>query len=222
MTKKPAYLRSDILKIGLSSEGIFSYVALSIMQNKADVLYVTPQAVWFTMCGVGVPLTRDLKDKVINGLMELHDYRIINLKTIGTNFYEIYTSRLDFDTDYIFYECIYHEEIRKMCSYQGKINRFELVKYFLIMLSSFENKITIVVNGCEKKRVATCHPLNLYQKLTGLSRPTILKYNAILEETKVLFVLSNPAAHTMNYYCRYENKDALLDYLKTNDLSNND
>ena len=222
MTRKPVYLRSDVLKIGLSSEGIFSYVALSIMQNKADVIYLTPQIIWLTMCGADVPLTRDLKEKVVAGLMELNEYRIISIKTIGANLYEINTSKLSFDTDHIFYEYIYAEEIRKMCRCQGKINKFELVKYFLVILSSFENKIKIMVNGCEKKRVATCHPLNLYQKLTGLSRPTILKYNAVLEETQVLFVLSSPTAHTMNYYCRYENKDAILDYLKTNNLLSKD
>lgn len=222
MIKKAIYLRSDVLKVGLSSEGIFAYVALSVMQNKTNVLYTTPQAIWFTMCGTDVPLTRDLKDKLVHGLAELHEFRIINFKMLSASFYEIDTSRLDFDTEHIFYERVYTDELRKICSYQGKVNKFDFVRYFITILSSFENHIKIVVDNCEKKRVTTCHPMNLYQKITGLSRATVVKYNAALEELKVLFVISNPKSHISNYYCRYENKDAVLEYLRTNNLINKD
>lgn len=115
-----------------------------------------------------------------------------------------------------------YEEFYKIVSDCGNVNSGALLRYYLCCLSTFEkNKITMYDYKFGYKSQM------FLSNLCGSNLPTIKKYNDLLMNAKVIYVVrrkqsvykeinnGNIYKSDTNAYCRYEDKDKCIEYIKS-------
>jgi len=132
---------------------------------------------------------------------------------------EVYYVQLDYVFDNSFF-VVYDDEIRMVLEYcKGKrnIDKFKLTGYFcyLIMRMNKENKI--------------CYPsFDKIEYDVGIGTKAIMSYNKILKDLKLIDyinggyrIVRGKVKQDVNYYCRYEDRECLKEYVKKFKEDNN-
>lgn len=216
------YFKSNIVNNkDLSDEAIFCYLALKGMDTQAHMVCASPTVLWSFMVWEDIPLSSHLANRILDGLYELKDNELISIEPCGRNhIHLIKTDRLFFDPNCNFFSTIREDEIRSLLKATTESgNKFGLLRYYASVLATFSSTVHLNINGQSKNYVASYAPLKVIAKLSGFSHNTIYKYNKLLKELKILYI-ANPHLQSRNYYCRYENKDALDAFLS--DLSSDE
>lgn len=93
------------------------------------------------------------------------------------------------------------------------VNTFLLLKYFIFLISTLSSKITVYVNADCKSSAVGYFTIDKLSELSGISVRSIIEYNSILEENKLIYVHrqsdyvldeKNNIKRLSNIYGRYE------------------
>ena len=208
------FFKSDIIKSDLSDEAVFCYIALRGMDNQRHFICTAPIQIWMFMAGNDSSLSRYIVEKILSGLYELQDRGLISLQSAEkhhTHFID--TRNLVFQSGNSFFNCIGFDEIETLLNSSiSKSSRFSLFRYYLIILSSFSAFIPLRIGDESKKYKVSNLSIGFYEKLSGLDRHTVCKYNRLLSEMKLLYI-ANSGCLSSNFYCQYKYKEALDEYL---------
>lgn len=69
------------------------------------------------------------------------------------------------------------------------INNFLLLKYFILLIGTISNKITVYLeDGSFKNRVVGNFTIDYLSELSGISDRSIIEYNKILEEIQLIYI----------------------------------
>lgn len=160
---------------------------------------------------------RRFAEKIKDGIKELLKKNIISKVESSKEYHVIDTSK--YRSEYSV--GVYSEEIQKIFSL-NVMDKFALLKYFITLIDSFKSSVRIPDNGIRpKEKVAGSYITRKLSSVTGISAPVILKYNKILEENNLIYIVrpksfvvdkSGKAGHLPNIYGRPVDKVAIEEY----------
>lgn len=93
------------------------------------------------------------------------------------------------------------------------VNTFLLLKYFIFLISTLSSKTTVYVDTNYKSSVVGYFTIDKLSELSGISTRSIIEYNSILEENKLIYIhrqrdyvldSENAIKRLPNIYGRYE------------------
>lgn len=173
----------------LSDMAIATYVALKILQNKKNKLVVSTNSIAYFLFGC-VCTDRKFLSNIHNGIQELINNNYISLiEKITSSEYVLDSENITTNASNI-KSCFYVSENDINTIMNIKIINIKLLRYYLVAISSIDNKTKIgnltQVELCEK---------------SNLGKNTILKYNKILQELGLISVQFNKVS---NIYSKIE------------------
>lgn len=183
---------------GLSNYSIAVYCVLHSLCIPTQLFRqcVTQQQIEFYLTG-DISGRRRLTDYIRCGLNELIDNNIITKEKEIQKHYILDCSNMWIDTATVKFTTITFQEVRKIFQIPN-INNFLLLRYFIILMGTISSKITVYLShGDSKNRVVGNVSIEYLSNLSGVSERTIIEYNKLLEENKLLYV--------------YRQKDFILD-----------
>ena len=166
-------------------------------------------------------ITKTEESLIHKGLKKLIDKNIVSV-----------VSRLT-DTEYIldvtninntskFFVNINVSDVRKIMNINTKVNKFTLLRYYIILLSTFK------IDKSKDSGKIGYMSQSYIKDLSGISIPTMNKYNNILEENKMIYIAKSTdheeyydskGNHRItkfkNVYSRYEDRDIADSYVNT-------
>lgn len=127
-------------------------------------------------------------DYIKCGLNELIENKVINsIYEIKGN-YILDCSNLWIDTNNSNYTIITFNEVIKIFEIEN-VNNFSLLRYFIFFIGTISNKITVYLeNGEYKNHVIGNFTIEYLSQLSGISKRTIIEYNKILEDNKLIYI----------------------------------
>ena len=113
-------------------------------------------------------------------------------------------------------------DVRKIMNIETKVNNFSLLRYYIVLISTFR------IDKSETSGKIGYMPQSYLRDISGLSIPTMNKYNDILEENKLIFIEKSSdheeyydgnGNHRLvkfrNVYARYEDRHLASSYTDT-------
>ncbi len=182
----------------LSNYSIAVYCVLHSLCIPTQLFHqcVTQQQIEFYLTG-DISGRRRLTDYIRCGLNELIDNNIITKEKEIQKHYILDCSNMWIDTTTVKFTTITFQEVYKIFQIPN-INNFLLLRYFIILMGTISSKITVYLShGDSKNRVVGNVSIEYLSNLSGVSERTIIEYNKLLEENKLLYV--------------YRQKDFILD-----------
>ena len=150
------------------------------------------------------------------GIEELNDNGYIHIIDIKQKHYILDCSNLHFDTSSGCFSNISFEEVKKIFQIKG-VNNYCLLRYFILLMGTLAGKITVMLpDGNSKSGVVSNLPISYLAKQMGVSDKTIMDYNKLLEDAKLIYVYrqndfmldkNNSIKSLSNIYGRYEDKE---------------
>lgn len=127
-------------------------------------------------------------DYIKCGLNELIENKVINsIYEIKGN-YILDCSNLWIDTNNSNYIIITFNEVIKIFEIEN-VNNFSLLRYYIYLIGTISNKITVYLeDGQYKNHVIGNFTIEYLSQLTGISKRTIIEYNKILEDNKLIYI----------------------------------
>ena len=124
-------------------------------------------------------------------ISQLADTKAIHAEGVGLNRYKFKAVKYAPGT---FYQCDF-KDIERIMRISDQCNNADLAGYYAVLCSTI-NKATRVGH----------FKINSLVTLSGVNRATILKYNRILEEHKIIYIVHSRKKGVANYYGLYEDK----------------
>lgn len=161
-----------------------------------------------------------MTDYIKCGLNELIENNVVSKIEETQKHYILDCSNLWIDTEFAHYTIMTFDEVKKIFSVKNT-NNFLLLRYFIILISTISSKITVYLeNGEYKNRVVGNFTIDYLSEISGISERTIIEYNKILEEIKLIYIYrqkdfviddKNNIKQLSNIYGRYSD----IEYIKT-------
>ena len=176
------YLRKDLVK-ELDTDALLVYVALrSMYHENEEEFYVSINSLCYRLFG-NISYTRTFKDCIVRGFSTLVERGMVVVKEeINRSEFVINAQGLHFKE--CFFIGIDLEYIRMVCNISSRVDRGGLVKYLLTMVGTLCNdpyKFQDVQVRHIKGHVGFM-PISYIAQESGISEPTALSYNTILED----------------------------------------
>lgn len=129
-----------------------------------------------------------MTDYIKCGLNELIENNIIKEINKVQKHYILDCSNLWIDTNNSNYTIITFNEVIKIFEIEN-VNNFSLLRYYIYLIGTISNKITVYLeDGQYKNHVIGNFTIEYLSQLTGISKRTIIDYNKILENNKLIYV----------------------------------
>lgn len=141
-----------------------------------------------------------------NSIKEITDAKALNAALIKTNTYEFSTIQYNPGT---YYSCDF-KAIDLIMHLDEKCNKIDLAGYYAILMSTVNTKTKAGHNF-----------ISTLSGRTGLCKKTILRYNKILEDYKLIYMIHSTVKGQPNYYGAYNDSPNIIKARLTN-KSNND
>ena len=162
----------------------------------------------------------DRRNRIYNyieqGIEELHFSNHIQIMGIQQKHYLLDCNNLCFDTAEGNFSNVSFEEVRKIFQIKG-VNNYCLLRYFILLMGTLVAKITVTLpDGNSKSGIISNLPISYFAKQMNVSTKTIMDYNKMLEDAKLIYVYrqndfvldeSNSLKTLPNIYGRYEDKE---------------
>lgn len=170
----------------------------------SDGAYVSMKMVKYVMYG-GKVLNWKQKNEAEESIQRLIDRGVFSGSCISDDVYSLERYELP-----KYYATIDYEDIKLILDSQNK-SRYAVIRYLCALIGSFNNKIKI---GGRTNIIGT-QKISYYQHLLNINSRTIIRYNALLEELKVIYVahVSGKDGETQNIYGRYGDQDLVDQYV---------
>ena len=209
-----------ILDKKISPEAFAVYVALEISAHfKSQIQSVSKRGIFFKLFGSFDKYNQRHMKKIDNGIKEISE-NYIPLEVFGS-------SEIVFDTEFIKsksrYICINTDDIETIMNFGGGA-RFDILKYYTILIDSIIQKYTVSINKHEcKSAVIGNKSINELSILSGYSPATVISYNKFLEKYKIIYINQRieknvregyRTEYVHNTYGKYEDKDYVDKYVK--------
>ena len=236
---KLIYLKKDILANSkLDHNAIGVYIALRmICEQDEPIKYISINSLCFEL-HKNTSYTRYTKEKIERGLNQLIENGLITLiSKINKSEYIFDLSKLYFNTSKgttDFYILITADEVRTVCNYSGHIDKFALLRYFVMIIGSISYSTTINdIRGFYKEinNFVGFMPQTYLAEISHISECSAGTYMSILEDLQLLYVYrhsellwnseTNQISSFVNKYGRFENQELIEYYAKNYESFNN-
>lgn len=181
----------------LSQYSIAAYCALQAFYTllHTERLCVTPYALYYFLTQNEEPTTHTLTS-MKKGIEELIEQQIITEISISHKHYILDCSKLHLDTSKEKFTVVYLEEVLKILQFDEAVNTFTLLRYFVNLISTISPKLYISFDAYSRKsNFAGCMTEEALAKLSGISVQSVIDYNKILEEYKMIYVCRQNSFH---------------------------
>lgn len=214
-------LRRIIQNAELSDEALATYVGLRYLITENKRCFFSDYILYRILFGKGCNPKEKMLLNLRKGMYQLFDYYQFGCEKVGPNTYmldeadkqELYIDTVSqaFDEEEFFFHISY-EHINKIMQVEGNVDKYKLLRLYLVMVSTINLKTLIGFTGRNK-----------FMEWTGISSATITKYQDILVKLKVLHIIENGAVRDMktgkiinmtNSYSLYENKEQCEQFAK--------
>lgn len=211
------YIRSDFSQSDYSDEAVAVYIALRrILRRDEPKYYITINMIYYTLRGTLQNQTYDryFVDKIKSGLNELINSGLVSCEeVISMSEFILDLTQLELNTKKTsetkhFFTVIEDTEIHTIMNSNNK-HKFKLLRYFVFLVSTFNNVSQIGFT-----------PLEYMEDKIKVSKKTLINYNRILEEMKLIYtyrsdmcVRNNETTEIKritNTYGRYADKDKTI------------
>lgn len=155
-------------------------------------------------------------DYVEQGIEELHFANYIQIASIQQKHYLLNCENMWVNTELEYFSNISFEEVQKIFQIKG-VNNYCLLRYFIFLMGTLVAKITVTLpDGNSKSGIISNLPISYLAKQMDVSSKTIMDYNKLLEDAKLIYVYrqndfvlgENNSLKTLpNIYGRYEDKE---------------
>lgn len=162
-------------------------------------------------------------DYIKCGLNELIENDVVYKLDEIQKHYILDCSNLWIDTEFNNYTILFFDEVQQIFKAKNT-NNFLLLRYFIFLIGTISSKITVYLdNGEYKSRVVGNFTIDYLSELSGISVRTIIEYNKILEELKLLYIYrqqdfiidkENNIKSLSNIYGRACDKDYIIAFAK--------
>ncbi len=173
----------------ISNYGLAVYCVLQALTipTRLSIQCISRYQIVFYLTG-NIKQRRLIKDYIRCGISELIEQDIVKkIDEVEKNLI-LDCSNLWIDTNNETFTKITFEEVQKIFKVEN-VNNFLLLKYFILLMGTISNKITVYLeNGNFKNRVVGNFTIDYLSEFTGLSDRSIMEYNKKLEEINVLYV----------------------------------
>ena len=173
----------------LSNYAIADYCVLQALSipTQMPLQCITHQQIVFYLTG-DTSQRRRINDYIKCGINELIDNHIVKKEKEFQKHLVLDCSNLWIDTKRDKFTIITFDEVQNIFKVEN-VNNFLLLKYFILLMGTISNKITVYLdNGNFKNRVVGSFTIEYLAKLSGISDRTVIEYNKILESIGLLYV----------------------------------
>lgn len=125
------------------------------------------------------------------------DEKILSGELVGSNTYKFRKKHIDLKPGE-YYICEF-DDIQQILNIEDKCNRLDLAGYYGILCSTINNK----------SKVGHCY-LSKLCELSELNKGTVVKYNKILEDNKLIYMIHSTTKGKPNYYGRVNDFDLVV------------
>lgn len=127
-------------------------------------------------------------DYIKCGLNELLENKVINSIYESKGNYVLDCSKLWINTEIENYTVITFNEVKKIFQIDN-VNNFSLLRYFIFLIGTISNKITVYLeNGEYKNHVVGNYTIGYLSRLSGIGKRTIIEYNKMLEDNELIYI----------------------------------
>lgn len=123
--------------------------------------------------------------------------KVLNGAVVKSNTYKFKKKHVDLKPGE-YYLCEF-DDIQQILNIEDKCNRLDLVGYYGVLCSTINNK----------SKVGYCF-LSKLCELSGLNKSTVIKYNKILEDNKLIYMIHSTTKGKPNYYGKIDNFDCVV------------
>ena len=205
----------------LSSEAFAVWCALrNLMQKDVKKYFVSYNMMAYYL--MQRPANRSELSSIKRGFSELKDKGYVReIESYGANDFVVDLTALYFEHSKEYFSDMTDEEMHKIMCIKGRHDKCKLLRFFACMVGSF-NRGNSVPDRLKGKIGGM--PLEHFVTTLGFSKPTIVSFNRILEENKLLFIIrhkdfvqyrdetgQSSLREFPNTYGRYEDKK-LVEY----------
>lgn len=121
-----------------------------------------------------------------NGLEELLNKRMIKIETTYSKSEMVLNlTNLYYKKDDGFFADLSEDEMHKIMNLSGNFDRYKLLRYFTCQIGSFNRSEDM---GKYKGKLGGMG-LDYFANLISISKPTVITFNKILEENKIMFII---------------------------------
>lgn len=133
------------------------------------------------------PANRSELSSIKSGFIELKDKGYVReVESYGANDFVVDLTALYYESGDEFFSDLTDEEMRKIMNIKGRHDKYKLLRYLACMVGSFNRGISV---PSDLKGKIGGMSLDYFATTLGFSKPTIVSFNRILEENKLLFVV---------------------------------
>lgn len=133
------------------------------------------------------PANRSELSSIKSGFTELKDKGYVReIESYGTNDFVVDLTALYYESGDEFFSDLTDKEMHKIMDIKGRHDKYKLLRYFACMVGSFNRGISV---PSDLKGKIGGMALDYFVSTLGFSKPTIVSFNRILEENKLLFVV---------------------------------
>lgn len=150
------------------------------------------------------------------GIEELHFANYIQIIGVQQKHYLLDCENLWVNTESEYFSNVSFEEVQKIFQIKG-VNNYCLLRYFILLMGTLVAKITVTLpDGNSKSGIISNLPISYFAKQMDVSAKTIMDYNKLLEDAKLIYVHrqddfvldENHFLKSLpNIYGRYEDKE---------------
>ena len=215
------------MKISDSEFGV--YIALkSIYQSSRENQYMTYNMLMYELAG-NFDFKRSLYEKVRSAFESLVDKNLITIiKKISSTEFIIDLGKLYFSVDVnsnVYYTVIYSKELQKIINLSTKVDKFKLLRYFVVCLRTVNRSQGIYKECCSTKQNFVGFMAQDYlSEHSGIDRNTLLTYNKILIDNELLYIYKHTELKRdmvtgqfksfSNHYGRYKDKEDIIAFAR--------
>lgn len=223
-------IRKDILESeDISNEGLVVYCAICKnyikYTNNSPITFLSVEYINLLLYGdLG---TKQSKKEVVNGIKCLVSQGFIKQIDTFKNFSGLYdVSELVHSTKSNYCTSISLEALVVILS--QKHIRFSLLRYYLFLIGTFDASL---LADEEYKFKISAIPIEVLGYITNNSKSTVIKYNSILSDLKLIYVGrrytlrrkgNGVVGQIANVYSRYEDKELCDKYINSTSTTNRD
>ena len=211
------FLKSDLIKSNLSAQAVAVSCALrySFCDSENPVIYTSVDNWAYALTGDIYYSTR-FKDALLFGFNELVENGYIKIIKKKKESYILDYSPMIIDPSDEKYVLIAPKDVRTIFSLEG-VQIFQLLKYYVVLASTMTVSLGMPTDRYSECPVLVSNLAATYlAKLSDISYRTVLNYNEILEESKIIYVYRQRVRSvtkegtpytTPNIYGKYADKD---------------
>ena len=174
----------------LSNYSLATYCILQALAvpTKIPIQCITHHQIIFYLTGKTNQQRNKIVDYIKCGINELIDNHIVTKIDEFQKHLILDCSNLWVDTKKNKFTIITLNDVKSIFKVEN-INNFLLLRYFIILISTISNKITVYLeDGSYKNHVVGNFTIDYLSALSGISDRTIIDYNKILEDIGLIYI----------------------------------